>query len=226
MSNTCFRSCRVARLPVAVLLIVALVAGARVECAQGFPPPGVDLVEHTLRIGLYVERGGKADLSSKPDETLSFKGRMLIEREEARVSKQTGRNEVPFQVRTWVASAYSQTLQQEILYVLSEDAEQPPSAIQAEQKDADFPATFSFNVIFDVRANNRTVIRRHHGRPEGRGFRVVPPSGDRKESPTITSFETTLISLDHPGKGKIWFKPIDCNDDSGKTLTTARTAGK
>ena len=90
--------------------------------------------------------------------------------------------------------------------------------IVAQQQDNDFPATFTFNVIFDVKANNRTVFRNFRGRPDGRNFQVVPPDGKRENSPMITNFETTQIVIQHPEFGPIRFIPRDCNDQKSITV--------
>jgi hypothetical protein len=208
------------------VLLSCVSFAAEPRAGRKFPPAGVDLVTHTLRVGLFVDKDGKGDVNRKPDEVLEFKGRMMLEREEARADQGKKVRVVPFRVRSWTASAYSTVLQQDLLYILSEDAEQPVSTITAAQEGRDYPATFSFNVIFDVKANNKTVFRRHHGRPEGRGFRVVPPDGKRENSPTLTRFEQELIAVDHPGiaGAKLIFKPIDCNDNSGRILRTIAAA--
>lgn len=184
-----------------------------------FPPAGTDRVRHELRIALLEAdaAGNEREL-----EILQFAGQMTLERGNPYVNQQ-GLRQVDFVVTSWAASAYSRTLGQEILYVLSPDVErQPASSITAEQRGSDFPATFDFNVVFDARVNNQVVHRRHHGRPKGHGFRVVPPTGDRATSPTITEFEDTVIRVPFPGRETfLVFRPRDCNDQSGETVQTA-----
>lgn len=194
------------------------------EAMEKFPPAGIDRVRHDLRIALMEDDGsGEREL-----EVLEFEGHMTLERGEP-YTNENGLRQIDFQVLSWTATAWSKVLQQEILYVLSDQVErQPRSSITAEQKDGDFPATFEFNVIFDARANNRPVHHGHHGRPWGHGFRVVPPTGNRETSPTIYGFEDTVIRLEHPErKSVLIFRPKDCNDQSSQTVLTradARTA--
>lgn len=182
---------------------------------QNFPRAGVDLVEHQLRVDAVAGRQGRK--RGRLLETLVFNGRMTIQRGEPYLNEQ-GRRQIDFTVKSWVASAFSRVLGQDVQYILSERVKQPPSHIISEQKDRDFPATFEFNVIFDARVGNQTILRRHHGRPAGKGFRRVPPGGDRRLSPTITSFEDTVIAVKHPELGDIAFVPKDCNDRTGRTI--------
>lgn len=177
----------------------------------GFRNAGIDVIEHDLRFDLFV---GKR---RSPAETLVFNGRMVIQRGDPYVNRQ-GKRQIDFTVKSWVAAAFSKVLQQEVVYILSQGIKQRRSTIIAQQEKSDFPATFTFSVIFDVRVGNRTILRRHHGRPKGKNFRVVPPDGNRKNSPTIRTFEKVNISVNHPELGTIRLRPRDCNDRKGKTV--------
>lgn len=183
------------------------------EPPDEFPTAGIDLVHHALRVRLDVGPTGVGD------ETVTLYGKMLVSRSEP-YANDNGRRQIDFHVRSWEASGWSWTLKQAITYVLSEGVEQPISRIVAEQEGADFPATFGFNVIFDVRVDNQVVFLQQHGEPEAPGFLVVPPNGDRRMSPRITSFEDTRVEVDHPNLGKIQAIPIDCNDLGSLTLAT------
>lgn len=178
-----------------------------------FPPSGVDIVEHQLRVRLDVGRTGEGN------ETVVMKGLMVIERGDPYTNAEELR-QVDFTVRSWQAVGWSWTLGGVLTYVLTEDEEQPPSVIVSEQRESDFPATLQFNVVFDARLNNRLVARRHEGRPEGHGFHAIPPSGSRRSSPRITQFESARISVDHPSLGSIEAIPLDCNDLGSTTVAT------
>lgn len=184
-----------------------------------FPRAGMDVIHHTLRVDVFRADGksGDAKPRGRSVETLTFQGRMVIERGEPYVNK-AGRRQIDFVVQSWVATAFSKTLGQELTYLLSESPKQPRSAIVAEQSGGDFPATFDFQVIFDARVGARTVFRRHHGRPKGRHFRQVPPTGDRRLSPVIREFEAARIAVAHPQLGPLVFVPRDCHDNDGKTV--------
>lgn len=181
------------------------------EKPDEFPAAGVDLVHHALRVRLDVGETGTGD------EVVTMFGKMIIHRSEPYTNKE-GRRQIDFHVRSWEASGWSWTLKQGVTYVLSENVEQPVSTITAQQEDADFPAAFNFNVIFDVRVDNMTVFSRFHGRPEGENFLVVPPNGDRKLSPRMTRFEDTRVRVAHPILGSIQAVPLDCNDLGSLTL--------
>lgn len=188
---------------------------------KAFPGAGVDLIEHLLTIDLYKVGGAGKSEKLELLESLKFDGRMTVERSHPRIVEHgvnKGRKQITFMVRTWAASTFSTVLGMEILYVLSDDIEQKPCTITAEQDDMDFPATFEFNVIFDVRGNNQVLLKHHHGRPLGRGFHTIPPNGNRKTSPTIVEFEKNYVQLKHPKFGQIRFVPRDCNDKSGVTV--------
>ena len=192
---------------------------SRKQTAQTeFPTAGIDIVEHELTVDMM-----QVDGKQKLLESLVFKGRMTLQRSnphQVARGRDAGKSKIEFDVITWVASAFSEKLQTEILYILSEDVKQKPSTITAEQTGRDFPAEFVFNVTFDARANNKTIKRRHHGRPHGKGFRRVPPDGNRRNSPTITGFESNYIQLKHPVYGTLRFVPRDCNDNNGVTVVS------
>jgi hypothetical protein len=194
-----------------------------VGAMDSFPPAGIDRVKHDLRIALLEvdERGGEREL-----EVLAFEGHMALERGEPYTNEQ-GLRQVDFTVTSWVATAFSKALGGEIMYILSDTEKQPTSSIRALEKGSDFPAEFDFNLIFDARLNNQVVHRGHHGRPHGWPFFVIPPNHIRSLSPTITSFEDTVIRVAHPERGTtLIFRPRDCNDGASETVVTFReTAG-
>lgn len=184
--------------------------------AKKFPSAGLDRIDHHLTIDLMARgRDGKPDTLL---ETLTFEGRMLIQRGDPYASA-AGVSEVAFRVQTWEATAWSDKLECVILYRTG-DNPQPLSRITAETKRASFPATFDFQLDFDATVCGVTFVKKHHGRPKGHGFLEVPPTGNRRTSPTITSFEDAVIEGDHPKYGRIYFKPRNCNDQSGRTVHT------
>jgi hypothetical protein len=194
------------------LITKILAEGQRDENpATEFPRSGVDLVYHQLRVRLDVGATGEGD------EVVVMSGKMLVLRQDPYVND-NGRKQIDFVVKSWEASGWSWTLKQVLTYVLSEDTDQPTSSIIAEQDDADFPATFVFNVIFDARVDNRTVFRQQHGKPEGAEFRAIPPNGDRRLSPTMRQFEDLRVAVEHPNLGKIEAIPLDCNDLGSRTI--------
>ena len=197
-------------------------ASATAPAPGSFPAAGIDQIDHEIQIDLF-QRGtdGTAD---RLLETLTFRGRMLIERGDPYMSS-SGFRQVRFAVTRWEATAWSNALSSLVVYKLS-SASQPPSFITADTKTSDFPATFDFNLLFDASAYGRILIERHHGRPKGHGFMEIPPSGNRPTSPTITSFEPYVIEGDHPQYGTIYFRPRNCNDSGSVTLHTYTAAEK
>jgi hypothetical protein len=184
----------------------------------GFPPRGTDLVHHDLRVD--VLEGGGDGREGKLLETLEFAGRMLLERGDPYTNEQ-GYRQIDFVVLAWEAVAWSEVLGSDVVYRLSSD-KQELSSIVAQKKRSDFPAYFTFNVVFDAFAGGRRVHRKHHGRPEGGGFHRVPPGGDRESSPTITTFEREVIRVKAGRLGELIFRPRDCNDRESRTLGTSR----
>ncbi len=202
-----------------------------------FPGPGIDLIHHEVAVNLFQVVNGEEVLL----ETLNFQGRMLIERGKA-YTNSDGYRQVDFISTSWTATAWSKSLKQDVLYILSEGAEQPIGTIVAETKGKDFPATIQFNVLFDVRVGNRTVIEQHEGRPAGHAFTTIPPASDVRTdlAPTMSLFGTDDImdiGVGANDRGEMVFrrnppasfladgglillrvKPIDCNDKAGTTL--------
>lgn len=205
-----------------------------------FPGPGIDLIHHEVAVNLFQV----VDKEEVLLETLNFQGRMLIERGKA-YTNADGYRQIDFIALAWTATAWSKSLKQDILYILSEDVEQPVSNIIAETKKKDFPATIQFDLIFDVRVNNKTIIRQHKGRPKGHKFLTIPPAVDTRTelSPTVSLFgadDIMDVGVAATEKGEMrfvhnpaarFFKeeggmiqlrvlPIDCHDKAGTTLVS------
>jgi len=181
-----------------------------VSDSPGFPLSGRDFIKHNLRVAIDIGDNGSTD------EIVTFQGDMTIDRRDPYTNRD-GRKQVDFIVRDWHAMADSNSLGMKIFYILSPDVSQPTSTITAQQSDADYPAYFRFNVIFDAFVgdpNSPPVVVRHHGRPEGGGFGHVPPN---KFSPVITQFESTQIVVNHPTLGPVRFTPVDCHDQESST---------
>lgn len=199
-------------------LVLGLGAAGTAHAGKGgsFPSAGMDVMTHKITVGLYkVDSGGElGDLL----ETLEFKGRMLIQRGDP-VVEASGYRQVKFFVKSWEANAWSNALNTLVVYKLS-NVEQLPSTITAQQKTGDYPAKLHFNVKFDAYAYDDIFEPVHHGEPSGEGFMEMPPSGNRRTSPTITRFDATRIEMDHPTLGRLVLHPISCDDESGETIVT------
>ena len=204
-----------------------------------FPGPGIDLIHHEVAVNLFQVVDNEEVLL----ETLNFQGRMLIERGKA-FTNADGFRQIDFIALAWTATAWSKALKQDILYILSQDVEQPVSNIISETKKTDFPATIQFDLIFDVRVNNVTIIRQHKGRPKGHKFLTIPPAADTRNeaSPTVSLFgadDIMDVGVGMTEKGEMTFRhnppasflkeggmlqlrvlPIDCNDKAGTTLVS------
>ncbi len=205
-----------------------------------FPGPGIDLIHHEVAVNLFQVVDGEEVLL----ETLNFQGRMLIERGKA-YTNSNGFRQIDFIALSWTATAWSKSLKQDILYILSQDVEQPISNIIAETKEKDFPATIQFDLIFDVRVNNKTIISQHKGRPKGHKFLTIPPAVDTRTelSPTVSRFgadDIMDVGVAANEKGEVTFRhnppksffkdeggmvqlrvlPIDCHDKAGTTLVS------
>lgn len=176
-----------------------------------FPKGGIDFVIHDLRVHFANEDGSF-------EETIEFSGAMMIQRSDPYRGKDK-RTSIDFKALSWVASGWSEKLGVSIVYSLTEGIDQPVGRIYAEQTESDFPATFHFNVIFDILVNNEVVFRELHGEPVATRYMQVPPSGDRRLSPTVTRFEDkNEVTIRVPNIGILKGKPVDCNDRSGTTL--------
>jgi hypothetical protein len=204
-----------------------------------FPGPGIDLIHHEVTVNLF-------QVVNKEDvllETLVFQGRMLIERGKP-YTNADGSRQIDFIVLAWTATAWSKALKQDLMYVLSENVEQPKSTIISETKKKDFPATIQFNLLFDVRANNKTIISQHAGAPAAHQFLTIPPAVDTRTelAPTVTLFgrdDIMNLGVAVTASGEMIFRhnppasffeeggmillkvlPIDCHDKAGTTLVS------
>jgi hypothetical protein len=201
------------------LAVCAEPADSKVEYKPGsFPGAGVDTISHKVTIGLYS--ADEAGNQGKLLETLEFNGRMLIERGDPYVNG-AGYRQVAFTVKNWEAFAWSDKLNSMVVYSLADEVPQKTSTITAQQKESDYPARFRFIVTFHANAfGQRLTEEPYPGEPSGEGFMEVPPSGNRRTSPALSTFEATRISADHPTLGRIMFVPVSCGDEEGTTLVT------
>jgi hypothetical protein len=191
--------------------------------APVLPQAGIDIVWHTLRVGVDDVDVGMTIDPVNPNEAffeeiLEFSGRMKIQRGDP-FTNMEGYRQVNFEVLDWTAVALSDYLAPpgqslEIKYQKAA-VPQPVSTIISEQLATDFPVRFKFNLIFDAFANGVLVFPQHHGMPEGGGFLTVPPDGN---SPVITTFEDALIMIGHPMLGIVQFIPLDCQDQRSSTI--------
>jgi hypothetical protein len=211
------RSSHALWLALALCVFLPGAVGAGTESPVTFPSAGMDIMTHQITVGLY-QVGPNGELGNLL-ETLEFKGRMLLERGDPFLNEDLGRRQVDFVVKSWEADAWSEKLNTLVVYKLS-DVEQKTSTITAEQKESDFPARIHFNVTFDTYVYEEPIITEYVGEPDGGSFMEVPPSGNRRTSPTITRFDTGRIETDHPTLGRLRFVPIACNDETGETLVT------
>lgn len=208
--------CRVLGFMAVTLLLTVPVCAEILPAPGVFPPAGIDQIDHELTVNLY--RVGPEGQTGELLEALKFNGRMIIQRGDPYVNEQ-GYRQIDFIVTHWKATAWSNVLNTMVVYQLS-DVTQAKSTIVAEQKTTDFPARFTFNVIFDPIAFAKYILENWVGRPEGGGFMEVPPSGNRRTSPLMTSFESARIETVHPTLGTLQFVPQDCGDVAGVTLVT------
>lgn len=202
----------------AVLFVgMAIAIYASKDEGKYFPAAGIDLVTHELSVGIYLiaDDGSDGELL----ETLEFEGRMLLERGTPYTNADNLR-QINFLVKEWEAFAWSDVLDTMVTYRLTEGLEQEMSSITAEQKGSDYPATFDFKVGFTATFFGLEDVVPQGGNPRQEGFFEVPPSGNRRTSPTMYGFETQRIEIDHPGQGRIRFVPLMCNDSHGETLVT------
>jgi len=204
-----------------------------------FPGPGIDMIHHEVTVNLFQVVKKEEVLL----ETLVFQGRILIERGKP-FKNASGFRQIDFIVKGWTATAWSKALKQDILYILSEGTEQPTSTIISQTKQRDFPATIQFDLKFDVRVGNKTIVSNHEGRPEGHEFRTIPPASDTRTdlAPTVSLFGHDDIMdigvlaspagemrfmqnppasfMDEGGIIQLRILPIDCNDKAGTTLVS------
>lgn len=202
-------------------LVLILGAAATLQAANTpdgkyFPGAGIDLVQHELEIGIFTiaDDGSDGNLL----ETLQFDGRMLLERGDP-YTNADGFRQIDFVVKEWEAFAWSDTLQTMVNYRLTEGLQQKLSSITAQQASSDFPAEFVFSVGFTAHVLG-IYLPHPHGRPHEKDFFEVPPSGNRRTSPTLYGFEAERIEFDHPEHGQLRFVPLKCNDSKGETLVS------
>ncbi|HEX2253027.1 MAG TPA: hypothetical protein VHQ65_07155 [Thermoanaerobaculia bacterium] len=200
----------------AVLVVLTLLAALPVAGQTTFPAAGLDVVDHTLRVAIHQVA---TDGTKTPLETLTFRGRLLLERSDPYINADN-RQHIDFQVKSWEANAYSSKLGTLVTYRLNPAVQQKLGSIEAQQVGSAFPATFTFKLTFDAIAYGSTFVEAFEGEPILENFLEVPPSGNRRTSPTVTRFESHRVMMQHPELGTLEFTPLDCEDESGDVLQT------
>lgn len=193
-----------------------LTSRAELDTKGEFPPAGIDYIHHEVRVVINIENPAPGE---PKEEVLELQGAMFIQRSDPYTNPETGRRQIDFKVRSWAASAWSNSLKGVVSYVLTE-GEQPVSQIVAQEPGADFPADFNFKLLFDVRFNNVGVFERNLGEPICETYMVIPPNGDRQLCPTATTFrDPQKVQMVHPVLGNIVATPLTCNDqDHSRTI--------
>ena len=90
----------------------------------------------------------------------------------------SGRRAIDVQIRDWRARGTSRLLGKAIEYRLSPGVAQPGSAVIAEGAGSDFPATMTFNALFDVYIGDELIMREMNGTARATGLTSIPPRGD------------------------------------------------
>lgn len=197
-----------------ILVLATFVAAAT---AAGFPPAGIDQIDHDLIVDIYTVApdGGNQDKL----ETLNFSGRMLITRSDPYVNED-GFRQADFVVTSWRATAWSNALNSLVEYRMSEAVPQLTSTIVSQQQGSDFPVTFNINLFFNALVDGAMVFPDFPGCPRLEDVSVIPPNGNRTQTPATSSFESRRIEFDHPGLGTVRFVPQSCADQASETLVT------
>ena len=211
------RSLYLAGIALVLILVSTMAIQAAGERGKYFPAAGIDLIHHELQVAVHAiaDDGSDGELL----ETLKFQGRMLVERGDPYTNRD-GVRQIDFLVKEWEAFAWSNALDTMITYRLTEGIEQDFSSITAQQKNSDYPAEFDFAVSFSSTIFGSEGPVNPSGNPKEEGFFEVPPSGNRRTSPTLYGFETYRIEFDHPEYGQVRFVPKECNDSAGETIVT------
>jgi len=146
---------------------------AQEEPPEVFPPADEFHVKsHPIFV---LDVGG----TGETDEILVMEAGMDLVTGEPYVNKE-GFRQVDIRVNNWVAQAKSEVLDSVMIFELSQQVEQPLSSAIAQQRqgERDFPATLTFNMVFNVEIQNLLKLEELSGVAEGTITRFPPKGTD------------------------------------------------
>jgi len=89
-----------------------------------------------------------------------------------------GKRRIDVRIKRWGAKGYSPFLDSTIEYRLSKDVDKPISYVESKSKEEDFPASMTFNAIFDVFVDGKKVISETEGTARAERLMRIPPDED------------------------------------------------
>jgi hypothetical protein len=90
----------------------------------------------------------------------------------------SGNKIISVDLLTWSSKGYSPMLQNTIEYKLSRGVMQNKSIIEGHSANSDFPASMTFNALFDVYVGRRLVASGISGTARASNLSRIPPDGD------------------------------------------------
>lgn len=110
-------------------------------------------------------------------EDLALSTMMKLRRSKP-VRSNSGIRIVSVDLLTWSSKGYSPMLQKTIEYKLSRGVLQNKSIIEGNSVDSDFPASMTFNALFDVYVGRQLVASGISGTARANNLSRIPPDGD------------------------------------------------
>lgn len=89
-----------------------------------------------------------------------------------------GKKRIDVRLKKWSAKGHSKLLSQTIEYRLSKVDELPVSFVESKSREEDFPASMTFNSIFDIFVGGEKVVSEVTGTAHASRLVKIPPDGD------------------------------------------------
>jgi hypothetical protein len=141
---------------------------------KSFPKDGeIEYERSVIRIPFLLKSGSSTQ--RRRVDVMSFDAYMRILREPA-FRNGLGLRQFEFYIDAWeLSNTYSQGLNTDVTFTLTEDAVQPKSVCTAHQRDSDYPAIIVYNAVYDVYVGREKIISAQPGTAVATPVHSIPP---------------------------------------------------
>jgi hypothetical protein len=162
------------------------------------PGWGNDMIASNLQVEVRDTETG---------ETEEIRLTAVLELRRGKIGANTeGAKTMDIRIKRWTARGRSELLDKEVEFIVQTGKGQPMSEVVANQPNADFPATMTFNVISDMYVGDDPVVKSSRGVAVNRAMTTIPPLGTDKFE---VHKEGTDVA-DGAAYGRFRIRPVAC----------------
>ncbi|TQV86153.1 hypothetical protein FKG94_00955 [Exilibacterium tricleocarpae] len=139
--------------------------------SSAYPPmAGTEYEQSVITIPIY----DMARSETSPVEILKLTAFMRLEREKP-ITNGLGYRQIEFTIADWELYGYSEYLDADVTFTLSELPVQPKSLVIALQEGSDYPSNIIYNAIYDVWIGQKRIVSNKPGVAFTKNVFEIPP---------------------------------------------------